>query len=61
MHKKIYIPVDADLGMISLEWPSNSPDLNPIEKIWSYMKDMIARDYANISSAEEMKRIVKGL
>jgi hypothetical protein len=25
------------------------------------MKDIIARDYANVSSAEEMKRIVKGM
>ena len=61
VHKKVCIPVRTDLGMISLEWPPNSPDLNPIENICSYMKDIIARDYANISSAEEMKRIVKGI
>ena len=41
-----------------LEWPPNSSDLNPIENIWSYIKDIIARDYVQVSSAEEMKRIV---
>lgn len=29
------------LGFTKLEWPSNSPDLNPIETIWSEMKDKV--------------------
>ena len=61
VHKKVCIPARADLGMISLEWPPNSPDLNPIENIWSHMKEIIARDYSLVSSAEEMKRIVKNM
>ena len=44
VHKKVCIPVREDLGMQTLNSPHNSPDLNPIEKIWSCMKDMIARD-----------------
>ena len=51
VHKKIYIPVREILDMITLDWLPNSPDLNPIEKIWNYMKDIIARDYAEVSSA----------
>ena len=25
-----------------IEWPSNSPDLNPIEHIWAYMKNKLS-------------------
>ena len=61
VHKKVCIPAREALGMETLEWPPNSPDLNPIENIWSYMKDIIARDYAQVSSAKEMKRIVQDM
>ena len=61
IHKKIYIPVQETLEMMTLEWPPNSPALNPIENIWSYMKDVIAKDYAHLSSVQEMKRIVQHL
>ena len=30
-----------DVGMVSIEWPPNSPDLNPIEQIWYLLKDAI--------------------
>lgn len=45
--------------MVRLYWPPNSPHLNPIKKIWSYMKDIIAKDYTEVSSAQDMKIIVQ--
>lgn len=30
-----------ELGLKKIIWPSNSPDLNPIETIWPEMKDSV--------------------
>jgi len=31
----------ANMGMKLLDWPGNSPDLNPIEDVWSLLKERI--------------------
>ena len=57
-HKKVCIPVRQELEMKSHQHPSNSPDLNSIENIWAYMKHIISREHAHITSQKAMKKVV---
>jgi transposase len=38
--------------------PSNSPDLNPIENIWTWMKHEITTKYMYVMSKAEMQRVM---
>ena len=61
VHKKVRIPVREQLRMRTLRHSPNSPNLNPIEYIWGHINNIIAENYSDVSSEEEMKRIVLGL
>ena len=61
VHKGVCIQARKDLGMITLAHPPNSPDLDPIDIVWADMKDIIAKDYSEVSSVQELKRIVQML
>jgi transposase len=38
-----------------IDWPPYSPDLNPIENIWHWMKSMLESNYPVCESAEEIE------
>jgi len=57
-HKKVCILVRQELEMTYHQHPPNSPDLNPIEYIWVYIKAVLKREYLHITSKEEIKGIV---
>ncbi len=40
-----------------LSWSGNSPNLNPIEHIWDFMKKCIKKKHQVIRTVEELKRI----
>ena len=40
----------ADRGVRVINWPAYSPDLNPIESVWDWMKDYIEDKYGHIEN-----------
>ncbi|KRG00473.1 uncharacterized protein Dwil_GK27451 [Drosophila willistoni] len=48
----------SELGIESLDWPGNSPDLNPIENVWALMSAKIRKEKPK-SLQELMKTIEK--
>ena len=39
-----------------IEWPAYSPDMNPIENIWAWMKFRLYSDYPPAASEDELYR-----
>jgi transposase len=55
-HSKVAITACEDAKIVTLQWPAQSPDLNPIKNIWAEMKAMMCHHIPLPFSIKELEK-----
>lgn len=59
VHKaKLVIEEFDSKGITLLDWPSCSPDLNPIENLWGYMGRLVYKDGKSYNTLLELENAI---
>jgi hypothetical protein len=53
-----YVKGSCNFNYFHHKWPANSPGLNPIEKVWRWMKGVISQIEPFPTTVDELKRVV---
>ena len=48
-------------GFSIMEWPANSPDLNPIEHVWSHIKRELHHQYPDTCHLKGSPDVIRGI
>ena len=40
---RVCTPFLADAGIVVMDWPSKSPDINPVENVWALLRDKVKK------------------
>ena len=48
-------------GFIVMDWPPNSPDMNPIENLWAHLKLELHRRYPDTKYLSRSPAVIRGI